>query len=42
MHITRTLPAVGDEPEAHVFECSICKVDFITEDHIPVPGPTLN
>ena len=32
MVIARTIPGVLDEPEVNVFECSCCRVDFMTED----------
>jgi hypothetical protein len=31
MVIARTIPGVLDEPEVNVFECSCCRVDFMTE-----------
>ena len=38
MRITRTLPQTDKDPEAHVFECAVCNVCFITEDHHPISG----
>jgi hypothetical protein len=38
MRISRTLPPDGDDPESHVFECAICNISFITEDHLPIAG----
>lgn len=39
MRMTRTLPAEDEEPESHVFQCTMCQVNFITEDHFPIAGP---
>ena len=33
-----TIPGVLDEPEVNVFECSRCRVDFLTEDHLTIAG----
>lgn len=41
MNIARTLPSDDEKPETHVFKCSYCKLDFITEDHVPVAGPSV-
>jgi hypothetical protein len=34
MIVARTIPGVLDQPEVNVYECSRCRVDFITEDHL--------
>jgi hypothetical protein len=38
MIIARTLPALHDDLEVNVYECSHCGVDFITEDHLTISG----
>ena len=38
MIVARTIPGVLDEPEVNVYECSHCRVDFITEDHLTIAG----
>jgi hypothetical protein len=38
MIVARTIPGVLDEPEVNVYECSRCRVDFITEDHLTISG----
>jgi hypothetical protein len=40
MILARTIPGVLDEREVNVFECSACRVDFITEDHLTIAGTT--
>lgn len=42
MAVARTIPAQGEDPEAHVFQCDLCQVSFITDDHVPVSGPPEN
>jgi hypothetical protein len=36
MIVARTIPGVLDEAEVNVYECSRCRVDFITEDHLTI------
>ena len=38
MIVARTIPGVLDEPEVNVYECSRCKVNFMTEDHLTIAG----
>ena len=38
MILARTILGVLGEPEVNVFECSRCRVDFITEDHLTISG----
>ena len=43
MIVARTIPGVLDEPEIdepviNVCECSRCRIDFITEDHLTISG----
>jgi transposase-like protein len=38
MIVIRTIPGVLGEPDVNVFECSHCRVDFTTEDHLTISG----
>ena len=38
MIVIRTIPGVLGEPDVNVFECSHCRVDFTTEDHLTIAG----
>ena len=39
MHCARTLTHEADDDEnVNVYECVFCKVNFITEDHLPIAG----
>jgi len=38
MQITRSIPPSAGTTERHVFECRICMVAYVTEDHVPVSG----
>jgi transcription elongation factor Elf1 len=38
MGVARTLADQDNEPATHVFECKVCHVSFITEDHEPIAG----
>ena len=41
MRMVRRLSAKGEEPEVFSYECDSCRVGFITEDHLPVAGPSV-
>lgn len=38
MRFARSLPRVNGEAQVNVFECSYCKISFVTEDHLPISG----
>jgi hypothetical protein len=38
MVVARSILGLFDEPEVNVFKCSGCRVDYITEDHLPIAG----
>lgn len=38
MKVARTIPPQGQEEETNVYECKICKLSFVTEDHCSIAG----
>ena len=38
MRFVRPLPRVDGETQVNVFECTLCKIAFTTEDHMPITG----